>query len=424
MKSTVKNLSEGKFEVTCEVEQKAWEDAQAKATKKVIDKVEIKGFRKGHVPADMAKKYISQGEVFNEAVNIVLPDVFAKAMEENKLNPFIRPQVNVDKLTSTELTIRFTIVVAPTVKLGKYKDIKIERKGFKVNNEEVMKEIDRLLEQNAELVVKNGEAKKGDTVIIDFDGFVDGKAFDGGSAKNYELSLGSGQFVPGFEDQLIGCKANDEKEVNVTFPEQYVENLKGKKATFKCKVHEVKEKKIPALNDETVKDLGIKDVTTVEALKRYQFGALTQQKNREQENAWYDSLVKEISKDAKVDIADEIVNEEANAMKQNLIKQVEQSGMKYDQYLQISGEKEETLMKRFKEQAKENIKVMLTLNAVAEAEKVTVSQEDIDNEMNRIAKLYNMDVKKVKDILGKDMNSFVNQIRSTKIHDLLVNLNK
>ncbi len=424
MKSTVKNLSEGKFEVTCEVEQKAWEDAQAKATKKVIDKVEIKGFRKGHVPADMAKKYISQGEVFNEAVNIVLPDVFAKAMEENKLNPFIRPQVNVDKLTSTELTIRFTIVVAPTVKLGKYKDIKIERKGFKVNNEEVMKEIDRLLEQNAELVVKNGEAKKGDTVIIDFDGFVDGKAFDGGSAKNYELSLGSGQFVPGFEDQLIGCKANDEKEVNVTFPEQYVENLKGKKATFKCKVHEVKEKKIPALNDETVKDLGIKDVTTVEALKRYQFGALTQQKNREQENAWYDSLVKEISKDAKVDIADEIVNEEANAMKQNLIKQVEQSGMKYDQYLQISGEKEETLMKRFKEQAKENIKVMLTLNAVAEAEKVTVSQADIDNEMNRIAKLYNMDVKKVKDILGKDMNSFVNQIRSTKIHDLLVNLNK
>jgi len=424
MKSTVKNLSEGKFEVTCEIDPKDWTEAQNKATNKVISKVEIKGFRKGHVPADIAKKHINQGEVFNEAVNIVLPDAFAKAMEENKLNPFIRPQVNVDKLTSTELTIRFTVVTAPSVKLGKYKGIKIEKKPVKVTDEEVNKEIDRLLDQNAELVVKNDAAKKGDTVIMDFEGFVDGKAFEGGSAKNYELSLGSNQFVPGFEDQLIGCKANDEKEVNVTFPEQYVENLKGKKATFKCKIHEVKEKKIPALNDETVKDLGIKEVATVDALKKYELDNLTKQKEREVENAYYDALVKEIAKDSKIDLADEIVIEEANAMKENLIKQVEQSGMKYDQYLQISGEKEETVMNRFKEQAKENIKVMLTLNEIATQEKITVTNEEIDKEMERISKLYNMDVKKVKEILGKDMNSFVNQLRSTKIHDLLVNLNK
>lgn len=424
MKTTVKTIKDGKFEVTCEIDEKVWQDAQKKAENKMMANVQIKGFRKGHVPADIAKKHINAGEMFNEAINIVLPDAFAQAMEENKLRPFTRPQVAVDKFSTTSLTIKFTVVTAPKVTLGKYKDIKIAKGEVKVTDEEVDKAIKDLLHQNAELVVKNGTAEKGDTVIIDFEGFVDDKPFEGGKASNYELKLGSGQFIPGFEDQLIGTKANDKKDVNVTFPEQYVENLKGKKATFKCTVHEVKQEKIPELNDETVKGLKIEKVDNVAKLKEHQKDNLTKRKANEVENKYYNDLVEKITADSKVTVADEIIDEEAHSMKDNLKRQVEQNGMKWEQYIQITGQKEDEMDKKMKEQAAKNIKAMLVLTSIMDQEKITVTEEEKKNEFKRIADLYKMDVKKVEELLGKDMANFENQLKSKKLHDFLVSVNK
>lgn len=424
MKTTVKKLADSKFEVTAEVDAKDWSDAQVKARKKAISNVQIKGFRKGHVPENMAAKHINQGEVLNDAINIVLPTVFTKAMEENKLNPFIRPTVNVDKLTTTELTIRFTVVVAPEVKLGNYKGIKITKKKVEVTDKEIDDSIKRLLDQNAELVVKKDAAKLGDTVILDFEGFVDGKAFEGGKAENYELALGSGQFVPGFEDQLVGLKANEKKEIKVKFPENYVENLKGKDATFKCLIHEVKEKKVPALNEETIKDLALPNVKSVDDLKKKQKEDLTKSKQREVDNIYYNDLVAKITDDSKIDVASEIIEEEVKAMKDNMIKQIEQNGLKWDQYLQITGQKEEDYLKKSRADAERNIRQMLVLNEISRVEKVTVTPDDLKAEYKRLADMYKMDEKKVEELLSKDLNNFVNQLRSQKLYNLLISLNK
>lgn len=424
MKSTVKSLNETKFEVTCEVEEKAWKDAQEKARKKLYEKLEIKGFRKGHVPPDIAKKHVNEGEVFNEAINIVLPDTFANAMKDNKLNPLIQPQVNVEKFSTTSLTLKFTVVTAPKVELGNYKGIKITKKEVKVTDKDVDDEIKQLLDQNAELVLKEGPAKKGDTVILDFEGFVDGKPFEGGKASNYELALGSGQFIPGFEDQLVGLKKDDKKDVKVTFPKDYVENLKGKEATFKCVIHEVKEKKVPALNDDTVKEMKLPNVKSVTELKASKHNEITKRKQAEVDNAYYSDLIDAIVKNAKVAVADEIITEEVKNMKANLTQRIEQNGLKFDQYLQITGQKLEDLEKKMKVDAEKNIRAYLVLEAISEKEKITVSDADLQAEYKRFADMYKMEVKKVEEIFSKDLNSLKNQIASRKLHDKLVELNK
>ncbi len=424
MKSNVKKLSDSKFEVTCEVEEKAWKDSQEKARKKLYDKLEIKGFRKGHVPADIAKKHINEGEVFNEAINIVLPSTFESAMKENNLRPIIQPQVSVDKFSTSSLTLKFIVVTAPKVELGNYKGIKIAKKEVKVTDKDVDDEIKDLLNQNAELVLKHGPAAKGDTVILDFEGFVDGKPFDGGKAENYELALGSGQFIPGFEDQLIGTKKDDKKEVKVTFPKDYVENLKGKDATFKCTIHEVKEKKIPELNDETVKELKIEKVNTVAELKANRKDLVAKRKEGEANREYYDNLIKEIVKNSKVALADEIIDEEVKSMKANLTQRIEQNGLKLDQYLQITGQKMEEVEKKMKADAEINLKSYLVVESIGAAEKLEVTDEDLKGEYKRFADLYKMEEKKVEEIFSKDINSLKSQIMSRKIHDRLIELNK
>ena len=424
MKSTVKSINETKFEVTCEVEEKAWKDAQEKARKKLYEKLEIKGFRKGHVPPDIAKKHVNEGEVFNEAINIVLPETFSKAMTDNKLNPLIQPQVNVEKFSTSSLTLKFTVVVAPKVTLGNYKGIKITKKEVKVTDKEVEDEIKQLLDQNAELILKDGPAKKGDTVILDFEGFVDGKPFEGGKAENYELALGSGQFIPGFEDQLIGSKKDDKKEVKVTFPKDYVENLKGKDATFKCTIHEVKEKKIPALSDDTVKEMKIPNVNNVKELQAHKHNEITKRKQNEVDNAYYNDLIEAIVKNAKVAVAEEIVTEEVKNMKANLTQRIEQNGLKFDQYLQITGQKMEDIEKKMKVDAEKNIKAFLVLEEIRVKEKISVSDDDLKAEYKHYADLYKMEVKKVEEIFSKDINSLKNQIASRKLHDKLIELNK
>ena len=254
MKRVVNKLENSKVEVICDVETADWKAAQEKAFKKLAKNLELKGFRKGSVPEEMARKHIDTGSIFNEAINSMLQPAFDEVLREEKLQPFSRPSVDVTKVSDSELQLKFIIILAPEVNLGKYKGLGIKKDEVKVSEEEVKEAIDKLVAQQASLVVKDGPAAKGDTVVIDFVGSVDGKEFDGGKAENYSLELGSNSFVPGFEDQLVGHKAGENVDVNVTFPEQYVKDLAGKEAVFACDVHEVKAKKLPELNDEYVKE--------------------------------------------------------------------------------------------------------------------------------------------------------------------------
>ena len=418
-KRTVNEIKESRFEVEVEVDKETWKKAQEKALEKLAKDVSVKGFRKGKVPAEVAKKHIDQGQLFNEAINSLLPSVFKEVLDEEKLRPFTRPSVDVSKLSDDDLTLKFNIITAPKVKLGQYKDHHLGKEEVKVTPEEVENAMKARLEQNAELVLKDAASEMGDTVVIDFEGFVDGKPFDGGKAENYSLELGSHSFIPGFEEQLVGKKANDEVEVNVTFPEQYIDSLKGKAATFKVKVHEVRAKKIPELNDESVKELDIKGVEDLAGLRKYEEEHLRSHKEQDVRRAYWDKLIDAIIKDSEMNIEDEVLDEEVHAMKDNLARQAAQSGMNLEQYLSITGQSEEELDKTLRVEADKNIRTVLIMEKVAELEELQVTPEEIDFEIAKIADAYKMEFNKVKELLTKDMDRFTQNIRTRRIEDFL-----
>lgn len=418
-KRTVNEIKESRFEVEVEVDKETWKKAQEKALEKLAKDVNVKGFRKGKVPAEVAKKHIDQGQLFNEAINSLLPSVFKEVLDEEKLRPFTRPSVDVTKLSDDDLTLKFNIITAPKVKLGQYKDHHLGKEEVKVSPEEVENAMKARLEQNAELVLKEGASEMGDTVVIDFEGFIDGKPFDGGKAENYSLELGSHSFIPGFEEQLVGKKANDELDVNVTFPEQYIESLKGKDATFKVKVHEVRAKKVPELNDESVKELDIKGVEDLAGLRKYEEEHLRSHKEQDVRRAYWEKLIDAIIKDSEMNIEDEVLDEEVHAMKDNLTRQAAQSGMSLEQYLSITGQSEEDLDKTLRVEADKNIRTVLIMEKVAELEELQVTPEEIDFEIAKIADAYKMEFNKVKELLTKDMDRFTQNIRTRRIEDFL-----
>ena len=423
MKRVVNKLENSKVEVICDIEKEAWKDFQDKAFQKLAGNLEVKGFRKGKVPTDIAKKHIDQGSIFNEAINMSLQPSFEEVLREEKLQPFARPSVDVTKVSDTELQLKFIIVLAPEVKLGNYKGLAVKKEAIKVEEKEIDEAIEKLVAQNASLVVKEGEAKKGDTVVIDFVGSVDGKEFEGGKADNYSLELGSNSFVPGFEDQLVGHKAGEQVDVNVTFPTQYVPELAGKKALFKCTVHEVKEKVLPKLDEELIKDLNIPEVKDEASLREYEKKALTQQKENKAQADALNKVLEEIVDHSEVNIAQEILMEEVDGMKKNMEEQIKQRGLTLEQYYQITGQSAEETEMKMKIEADKNLRTILCMEEIAKAEKLDVTDADVDKEMQQIADMYKMPVDKVKEILGKDMSRFKAEIRQRKIQDFLVKEN-
>ena len=423
MKRVVNKLENSKVEVICDVETASWKEAQEKAFAKLAGNLEIKGFRKGKVPADIAKKHIDTGSVFNEAINAMLQPAFEEVLREEKLQPFARPSVDVTKVSDTELQLKFVIVLAPEVKLGAYKGLGIKKEAVKVEDKEIDEAIEKLVAQNASLVVKEGEAKKGDTVVIDFVGSVDGKEFEGGKADNYSLELGSNSFVPGFEDQLVGHKAGDDVEVNVTFPTQYVPELAGKKALFKCKVHEVKEKVLPKLDEELIKDLNLPEVKDEAGLREYERKSIASQKEGKATNDALNKVLEKIVKDSEIEIANEVLAEEVEGMKKNMEEQIKQRGLTLEQYYSITGEKEIDVEARMRIEADKNLRTILCMEEIAKVEKLEVSDADVDAEMKSIADMYKMPVDKVKEILGKDLGRFKAELRQRKIQAFLTKEN-
>ena len=423
MKRVVNKLENSKVEVICDIEQAKWKELQEKAFQKLANNLEVKGFRKGKVPTDIAKQHIDQGSIFNEAINLSLQPAFEEVLKEEKLQPFARPSVDVTKVSDTELQLKFIIVLYPEVKLGTYKGLAVKKASSKVEEKEIDEAIEKLVAQNASLVVKESEAKKGDTVVFDFVGSVDGKEFEGGKAENYSLELGSNQFVPGFEDQLVGHKAGEDVDVNVKFPEQYVPELAGKDALFKCKIHEVKEKVLPKLDEDLIKDLNIPEVKDEASLREYEKKALLQQKENKAQSEALDKVISKIAEGAKVEIAEEIILEEIEGMKKNMEEQIQQRGLTLEQYYQITGQKPEDVEANMRLEAAKNIKNVLCMEEIARVEKLDVTEADVEKEMQSIADMYKMPVDKVKEILGKDLARFKNELRSRKIQDFLAKEN-
>ncbi len=403
------------YEIEAKVEKEKWKEAQDKALKKLAQKVTIKGFRQGKAPIELARERINPSELINAAINEALPKLYNEALREHKLVPYTQPKVNVTALDDNGFTAVFEVVTAPEVTLGQYKDINIPLEKTVATEKEIQDEIDHVLEDNADLVIKEGAAEKGDTVVFDFKGYIDGKEFDGGSANNYSLVLGSNQFIPGFEDQLVGVTSESKKDVIVTFPEQYVKDLAGKEAKFVCMIHEIKTKQKPELNDEFVSTLNLKDVTNVEEFKAYETKQVQTRLDNQARQDQFNKILAKIIENAKFEIADEVVNQEVKAMKENTINQITSNGLTYEQYKEITGLTDEKIEENFKADARKRLEQYLVFQKIAQVENLVVSRQELENYYNQLATNYGMKVEEIKKIYKNDEGRVISTLVENKI---------
>lgn len=403
------------YEIEAKVEKEAWKEAQEKALKKLAQKVTIKGFRQGKAPIELAKERINPSELINQAINEALPELYNSALREHKLVPYTQPKVNVTELNDDGFTAVFEVTTAPEVTLGQYKDINVPLEKRTATKKEIQEEIDHVLEDNAELVIKDGAAEKGDTVVFDFKGYIDGKEFDGGSANNYSLVLGSNQFIPGFEDQLIGVTSETKKDVIVTFPEQYVKELAGKEAKFVCMIHEIKTKQRPELNDEFVSTLNIKDVKNVEEFKAYQAKQVQNRLDNQARQEQFNKVLAKIIENAKFEIGADVINQEVKAMKENTINQITSNGLTYEQYKEITGLSDEKLEENFKVEARKRLEQYLVFQKIAQVENLVVSRQELEDYYNQLATNYGMKVDEIKNIYKNDEGRVISTLVENKI---------
>lgn len=420
MKHTIEQITPSRVKVTVDLEKEVWVEAQEKAFNKVSAKVSVPGFRPGKAPKNLLKERVNQEAVYNEAIDSVLNPTFAELIKETKVRPFFRPEVAVTKLSDTELQLAYTIITVPSAKLGTYKGLKAERPADVVTDAEVEAAVARRFESNAELVLVEREAKMGDTVTIDFNGFLPDengnlKPFEGGKADNYSLVLGSHSFIPGFEEEVAGMKKDETKSFKVTFPTNYVKELAGKEAQFTVTLHEVKEKKIPAADDAAVKELGIKEVSTIAELKEFEKKRLLEAKVRDSEEKFYNAIIGQIVEGSTFTLDQDIIANEAAQSENNLKKQIEQNGLTFEQYLEITGGKIEDLRATFMKQAEANLKGYIVLNAIGEAEDLFVKDADVDAEVKSMAEQYKMKEEEIRGFINRDLDGFKNNLFQKKV---------
>lgn len=420
MKHTIEQITPSRVKVTVDLEKEVWVEAQEKAFNKVSAKVSVPGFRPGKAPKNLLKERVNQEAVYNEAIDSVLNPTFAELIKETKVRPFFRPEVAVTKLSDTELQLAYTIITVPSAKLGTYKGLKAERPADVVTDAEVEAAVARRFESNAELVLVEREAKMGDTVTIDFNGFLPDekgnlKPFEGGKADNYTLVLGSHSFIPGFEEEVAGMKKDETKSFKVTFPTNYVKELAGKEAQFTVTLHEVKEKKIPSADDAAVKELGIKEVNTIAELKEFEKKRLLEAKVRDSEERFYNAIIGQIVEGSTFTLDQDIIANEAAQSENNLKKQIEQNGLTFEQYLEITGGKIEDLRATFMKQAEASLKGYIVLNAIGEAEDLFIKDADVDAEVKAMAEQYKMKEEEIRGFINRDLDGFKNNLFQKKV---------
>lgn len=419
MERKITKLEHCQTEVLVSFNAQEWEGAQKKAFEKLAKDVKVDGFRKGKAPENLIKKQIDEVKLMDEAINTLIPGAYRAIIEEDKIEPFARPDISVTKFSDSELEVKFLITTAPEVKLGQYKGLSIGHKTVNVTLEDVAAEIAKLQEENATLVIKEGKAELGDTVVIDFEGFVDGTPFEGGSAKNYELQLGSHMFVPGFEEQCVDHKAGDAFDVEVTFPEQYVENLAGKKATFKTVLHEVKMKKLPELDDNLVKELKLEGINTVEDLRKSKRRELEENQKREYRKEYLDKVLDEVAKDSKIEIPSQVIDSDVEARKKDTEQKMNQSGFSLAQYLEMTGQNEEAFDAALRKESEIFVRNYAILDTIAKAEGIEIGEAELELEYAKMADMYQMKIEDVKKALEGQKEQLRNQVRFGQTEDLL-----
>ena len=424
MERKVTKLEHCHTEVLVNVDKDLWKKAQDKAFNKLAANVTIAGFRKGKAPLNMVKKQIDQGRMFNEAINEVLNPVYQDILQNENIQPMARPSFEVTKLSEDELEVKVIIVTAPEVELGKYTGFAIGKEKAEVSEEDVEASLAELRKQNATIAPKDGQAELGDIVVIDFEGSVNGVPFEGGKAENHELELGSHSFIAGFEEQLVGSSAGIEVDVKVTFPDNYgPEEIAGKDAVFHCKVNEVKQKILPALDDEFVKELNMPNVETVLQLKDSRREQLLKQKENANKGAYLDKLIEEIKKESKFDIPEEIIADEAENRKKDLENRLAQSGLDVEQYLVITRMSQEDLDKQLKVEAEKGLESWLVLDTVGKKENINITEEEVEFELAKMGEQYNMSIDQIKQALGQQLGSFRNNLIMSRIENFLFDNN-
>ena len=379
-------------EISIKVEGKEWKEALDKAFKKANKNAKIDGFRPGHAPKEVFIKKYGEQALYMDAAEAVVDSAYEKMLKDNEKdleNLVARPDVQIKEIDGNSVTFNFILTMRPEVKLGDYKKINVKREKAKVTAEEIQDTINNIRQRYAEDVLKDGEIKEGDVAIIDFEGFIDGVAFEGGKGENYSLKIGSGTFIPGFEEQLIGLKSGDEKDVEVTFPKDYhAEELKGKKAVFKVKVHEVKEVKVPELDKEFFEDLGMEGVDTKEKLEAKVSESILTNKDAELENKYIDELLEAAAKDTEVDIPEVMINDELDRMTREYDSHLRSQGITLDQFYKFTNSDEEALKAQMRPEAARRVKHRLMLEEIAKKEKIEISNEEAEKEAERLAKNY------------------------------------
>ena len=416
-KKEVKNdTKKNVHEVVIKIDGEVWTKALDQAFKKKQKTAKVDGFRKGKVPRDIYEKHFGKESLFIDAADSVLQDAYTKAMEESKLVPVVQPAVDLKSLNEDGVEFTFKIVTKPEVKVKKYKGLNIKPEKVEVTDEEINHELGHLLERYSELVTKeDGTVEEGNTAVIDFEGFKDGVAFDGGKGENYSLEIGSHTFIPGFEEQVIGMKTGEEKEIEVTFPEDYgAKDLAGAKATFMVVVHEIKEKKQRELDEEFFEDLGMEGVNSEESLKEQIKKSIPAQKEMDAENKYIDAILEGVSKNVEVDIPEEMVEEEVTRLMNRFEQQMRMQGISLDLYYQFTQSSEADLRSQLEKEAYSNVLYRLMLEEIMNLEKIEVSIEEAEKEAEELSKKYQMEKEEfLQQFGGIDMVQYDLEMRKT-----------
>ncbi|EMX4397089.1 trigger factor [Listeria innocua] len=407
--------------LTFEIEQEKVKEGLDRAFVKVRKTLNVPGFRKGKVPRQIFNQRFGEEALYQDALDILLPEVYSQAIDEAGIDPVDTPQVNIESMEKGETwVLTADVTVKPEVKLGDYKGLEVEKREIELTTEELEAELKQLQERQAELVVKeDAPAENGDTVILDFEGFKDGVAFEGGQAENHSLELGSGQFIPGFEEKLVGLKAGDEADIELTFPEEYhAEDLAGQPVVFKVKLHEIKTKEVPALDDELAKDID-EEVETLDELKEKISKRLQEAKEDSVAQAKQEEVIAKAVENAEVDIPHAMVHHEADHLMNHFAQDLQAQGLTPELYYQFTGQTEEAMHAQMEKDAEKRVKMNLVLEAIAEAENIEPTEEAIDEEISTLAEKYGMEKDAVRAALG-DMSELKSDLKIRKAIDVLL----
>lgn len=402
MNTEVKKLEKSMVEIKAVFDKEEWAAAQDKALNKLASSANLDGFRKGHAPKSLIKAKIGAKAIRNQAVEEILSENYAKIFIDNNIAPVAQPSANINKCTDTELEVTFTCPVRPEFTLGEYKGLEVKKTQVRVTKKDVEERLKDYQNQFAELVVKEeGTVEEGDTAVIDYEGFKDGEAFEGGKAENYSLEIGSHSFIPGFEEGLVGMKAGEEKEINLTFPEEYhAKELAGAAVVFKVKVHEIKAKVLPEIDDELAKDVNIEGVETLEQLQENVKEQIRSRKKAEAETKFNEEVIKAVVANNEIDVPEAMIEQETQNIVNEINQNLSQQGLNIELYQQLTGKTMEDIKADVKDQAEERVKLNLILDEIVKAENIEVSDDEMEDEMKEIATYYNQPLEEIKKILA------------------------